>query len=38
MIPVKITQKAGWIFNGEIHPKINAVRVEMPLSDGKVAK
>nr|DAI91008.1 MAG TPA: hypothetical protein [Caudoviricetes sp.] len=38
MIAVKITQKIGWTLNGEIHPKINAVRVEMSLSDGKVAK
>lgn len=30
--------KIGWTLNGEIHPKINAVRVEMSLPDGKVAK
>lgn len=30
--------KLDGLFNGEIHPKINAVRTEMSLSDGKVAK
>lgn len=34
----KHTKKLDGLFNGEIHPKINAVRAEMPLPDGKVAK
>nr|DAU67486.1 MAG TPA: hypothetical protein [Caudoviricetes sp.] len=38
MILVKITQKPDGLFNGEIHPKINVVRAEMSLPDGKVAK
>ena len=29
----------NWMaLNGEIHPKINVVRAEMSLPDGKVAK